>query len=99
MPFLRFQELGDVGSADLHFERGGHSVERLDALAGEILGVLMQIDEAGRDDQSLGVNNAASVECARRNLCDLSITDADAADCVEARFRIHYSSAFKNQVV
>src|SRR5271169_131696 len=58
--FLGFQELGYVGHADFQFERGGDTVKRLDALAGEVLAVLMQIDESGSDHQAAGMDDAPS---------------------------------------
>ncbi len=59
VPFLRLQKLGHVGRANLHFERRGHAVERFDALAGKLLAVLVQVDEAGSDDEASGVDDAA----------------------------------------
>jgi len=39
--FLAFQELRNIGHADFQFECRGHAVKRLDALACQILSVLM----------------------------------------------------------
>ncbi len=58
--FFRFQELSYVGDADLHLECGGDAVECFDALTGEVLGVLVQVDESGSDYQSGGMDGAAS---------------------------------------
>ncbi len=61
LPFFELEELSHVGYADLHFKRGGYSVESLHALAGEFLAMLMQIDESGSDDQSCRMNDTASL--------------------------------------
>ena len=49
---LRFEELRDVGNTNFQFQRGGYTVERFDPLAGDILAVLMQIDESGSDNKA-----------------------------------------------
>ena len=49
MAFFRFQKLRDIGCSDLQLQRGRHSIERLDSLARQILSVLMEINESGRN--------------------------------------------------
>ena len=58
--FLDSQELGDVGHTDFQLQCRGHAVKRLDALAFQFLAVLVEIDEAGGDHQSVGMNDAPS---------------------------------------
>ena len=58
--FFGFQKLSDVGRADFQFERRGYAVERFDALALELLAVLVQVNESGSDHQSAGMDNPAS---------------------------------------
>jgi hypothetical protein len=97
--FFGFQELGDVGHADFQFERGSDAVERLDALAGEFLAVLVQIDKAGSDNQAAGMNDAASEECLGRDADYLSVADADVPHGIEAGFGIHDASAFEHKII
>ena len=58
--FFFFEELGDVGGADFEFESHGDAIEGLEALAGQFLAMLVEVDEAGGDDQAGGVDDAAS---------------------------------------
>ena len=96
---LGIQKLGDVGCADFHFERGGHAVEGLDALAGKILAVLVQVDEAGRDDEAGGVDDAASAERGGGDAGDFAVANADVADGVEAGFGVDDAAAFEDDIV
>ena len=64
---LFFQEVGNIGHADFEFEGGGDAVEGFDALAREVLAMLMEIDETGCDDEtfygdcSLGWSGSAEI--------------------------------------
>jgi hypothetical protein len=51
-----------IGYAHFHFERGGDAVHGFRAVILGILAMLVEIDEAGRDDQSGGVDGGAAVE-------------------------------------
>ena len=99
VPFLGREKLSDVGRADFHFQRRGHAVERLHALALDLLAVLMQIDEAGSDDQSRRVDDAAAGEWFGGDARDLSVADADVAYGVEAGLGVHDAAAFEDEVV
>ena len=59
---LSLQERRDIRHTDLHFQRRGDAIEGLQAAARDILCVLVQVDEAGRDDQTLGVKHALAGE-------------------------------------
>ena len=88
-----------IGGANFQFQRGGYTVEGLDALAFRILAVLMQIDKAGRDDKTAGVNDTASGERLSRDARDFSATDADTAYPINAGFGVHDSSALDYDIV
>ena len=96
---LGIEKLFDVGSADFHFERGGDAVEGFDALAGEILAVLVQVDEAGSDDEAGGVDDAASSERGGGDAGDFSVADADVADGVEGSLGVDDAAAFEHKIV
>src|SRR5438128_9702945 len=51
------EKLTHVGWANLELQRGGHTIHRLQAVAGSGLVVLVEIDEAGSDDETRGVND------------------------------------------
>src|SRR5437016_3396626 len=95
--FLVFQEPGDVGHSNFHFQRRGYAVKRLDALAFHVLAVLVQIDESRCDDKSAGVNDVPSAHCFGRDTDNLSVAYADVAHSIEAGFGIHDASAFEDE--
>ena len=97
--FFRFQELGDVGRADFQFERRGDAVQRLDALALDLLAVLVKINESGSDHQSAGMKDAPSAQRIGRDAGNLAVADANVADSVQSGFWIHDASAFEHQIV
>ena len=61
MAFLRFQKLRNIRGADLHFQRRGDAVKRLHALAGDVLRMLVKVDEAGGDDETGRMNDALAL--------------------------------------
>ena len=99
MALFGIQKLSDVGRANFHFQRRRYAVERFDALAVEFLAVLVQIDEAGSDDEAGGVDDAASAERGGGDAGDFSIADADVADGVEGGFGVHDAAAFEHEIV
>ena len=64
-----------------------------------VLGVLVQINETGGDDQVLGAEHPLSDERVGRDASDPAIADADVPRRVEAGFGIHDASAFNDEVV
>jgi hypothetical protein len=99
VPFLHREKLRNVGRADFHFQRGGYAVEGFDALAGEVLAVLMEIDEAGCDDQAGGVDDAASADRGVGDAGDFAVADADVADRVEVSLGVEDAAAFEDEIV
>ena len=86
MTFFCLQKLGHVRHADFQFERGGHAVQGFHALALEVLSVLVEIDEAGSDDQAARADHPLPAQRIGGNASDLAAGDADVADGVETRF-------------
>ncbi len=64
-------ELGDGLGAALELERGRHAVERGEAVAAGGLPVVVEVDEAGGDDQALGVDRVLAGEGLRADRDDL----------------------------
>src|SRR5882762_10127355 len=95
--FLVFQEPGDIGHADFHFQGRGYSVQRLDALAFYVLAVLVQIDESGSDDQAVAVNDTPPAQRFGRDADNLPVADADVAHGIEAGFGVHDASALEDK--
>jgi hypothetical protein len=82
--------LGHVGHADFHLERRGHAIEGLEPAALRILGVLMQVDEAGCEGETVHIDAALALERLRGNFHDPIARDADVADGIEAGLGIHH---------
>ena len=61
--------------------------------------MLVQVDEAGRDDEALGVEDALAGKRLRGDARDPALSDADIADGIDARLRIHHAPALKHDVV
>ena len=83
----------DVRSADLEFERGGHAVHHLEGvvhLVDRYPAVLMEVDEAGRDDEAGGVNRRRSLERVGGHGLDPPAANADLPDRIEPRLRIDH---------
>jgi len=99
MACLLLQELRDARHADLHFQRRRDAIEGLQAAARGILSMLMQIDEARRDDQAFDVEYAFAGKLLRRDARDPALGDAYIADGIDARLRIHHAPAVEHDVV
>ena len=87
-----------IGDAYLHFERGGDAVHGFIAVVFGVLAVGMQIDEAGRDHQSGGIDNGAAVQGRGGKGCDFAAGNAQIANGVEAAFGIEYPTAADDQI-
>src|ERR1700689_1845528 len=96
---LGIEKLFDVGCADFHFERGSDAVEGFDALAGDVLPMLMQVDETGGDDQASGVDDAAPAERSGSDAGDFSVANSHVADGVEGSLGVHDAAAFEDEIV
>src|SRR5271169_7084551 len=99
MSVFLLEKGSDLGNANFQLERGGHAVEGLHATAGDVLSVLVKIDEAWGDNHALGAENTLAHKWFRRDASNLAITDADITGCVEPRLGVHRTSAFNNEVV
>src|SRR5579864_236349 len=97
--FHGLQERRDVGLSDFHLKRGSHAVKRLNALAFKVLGMLMQIDEPGCNNQAFGGNHALAVKSVSRNFLNLALTDADIANGIKASFRIDHAATQNHKIV
>jgi len=96
---LPCQKLRNVRCADLQLQRCGDTIKRLGALACEVLGVLMQINESGSDYQTAGLDDAASVQGFGRYADNLSVADANIAHGIHAGFGIHDASTLEHEIV
>jgi hypothetical protein len=99
MPLLVIQKLSDIRCADFHFESGGDAVECFHALAIGFLAVLVQVDEAGRDDEAGCVNDASSAKRGGGDAGNFAVTDPDVAHRVEGSLRIEDSATFQDEIV
>ena len=99
MAVLHFQKLGNVRHADFQLQCSGDTVKRLDALAFQVLAVLVQIDEARSDDEAAGGDNPLAAQGVGGDARDLSTVDAYIADGVETAFGIKNATAFDDEVI
>src|SRR5436309_3546735 len=83
----------DVGGAVLELERRRDSAGGLYLVGGWTLGVLMEVDESRRDNQSSRIDGVAAGDAISRYGADRRADDADIAHRVEACFRIDDPSA------
>ena len=97
--FFGLQELSYIGHADFQLEGRGDTIKRLDALACEVLAVLVQVNESRSDHQPAGMDDAASAQHLGRDAHNLSVADADVAHGIHAGFGIHDASAFEHEIV
>src|SRR3954464_12329704 len=81
-----------IGHTDLELEAGGDPVHRLIRVAVRIDAVPVQIDEAGRYDQSRRIHTLRSREGLRAQGFDAPVAHTDIEDCVDTGFRIHDSA-------
>jgi hypothetical protein len=61
--------------------------------------VNVQINEAGRNDQSLRLNSCATFNEVASDRPDLTVADADVTYSVKIRFRIHDPTVQNNDVI
>ena len=99
VPLLGFQKLRDIRGADLHLQRRGYAIKRFHALAGQILPVLVQIDESGRNYKSHRMNDTPPLEWRIRNLDNPAILDGNIANRIRLGFRIDNPSTFDHGVI
>jgi hypothetical protein len=97
--FFGFEKLCNVCRSDLHLERSRDSVERFEPLAGEVLPMLMQVDESRSDDKACGLNDAASGQGFCGDTEDFSVAYANVADRVKTSLGIHDASTLHNHVI
>src|SRR5690348_3259512 len=92
VPLHGLQEYRDIRLSDFHLKRGSHSVERLGALAFQILPVLMQINEPWSNDQAFCRDHALAFKGRSRDFFDPALADADIANGIKTCFRIDYAA-------
>ena len=61
MALLGSQESGNIRIADFQLQRGGHAVEGFNALAFQVLAVLVQIDKPWSNDQATSRDDLFSI--------------------------------------
>src|SRR6476661_3103755 len=99
MSFHGLQECRNVWLPDFHLKRGGHSVERLDALAFQVLPVLMQINEPWSNDQAFCRDHPLAFKGRSRDFLDPALADADIANRIKTCFRIDYTATLDHKIV
>ena len=99
LPFPRFVELGNVLRSDLELERGGHAVEREDAIVLVILPVCVEVDEARRDDEAFGVDRRLAGDRRGRDRFDLAVADADESRRVETGLGVEHAAIGDDDVI
>ena len=90
---------GHVAGAHFELEGRGDAVAHHHPVRLFLLPVLVQIDEARRDDVAGRVDDAGTGERRFGDRLDRPAADADMPYSVEARFRIHHAAVGDHQVV
>ena len=97
--FLRLKELSHVRRADFHLQSRGDAIECLYPLAGQILPMLVQVDESRRDHKSGSMDHAFRLQRCVGDSRNASILNANVADRIRLGFRIDDASAHDHDVV
>ena len=61
--------------------------------------MLVQVDEAGRDNESAGVQRVTAPQCPRAHGTDGAVRDTHGADCIEAGGGIHDAAIQNDEVI
>src|SRR6266536_1287411 len=93
------EKRSDVRGAYFHFESSGHAVEGLHSLAGQILAVLVQVDEAGSNDEATRVNDVSPTEWGGGDAGDLSVANAYVPHSVQRSLGVDEAAAFQDEIV
>ena len=97
--FLRLEKLSHIGRADFHFQRCRHAIEGLYPLAGQILPMLVQVDESRRDHEAGRVDNTPTLQRRMRNSRDPSLLNPNITHSIGLGFRVNDASALDHDVV
>jgi len=89
----------DIGCAHFEFKSTGDAVARLEGIRFRILPVLVQIDEAGSDDETFRIDSCPAAQGLRRNRTDFISVDSDPSDCVKTCFGIDHPTVGDDKVV
>src|SRR5580658_3713350 len=91
--------LGHIVSPQLELQRSGHAVVSLELIVPRLLPVLMEVDEAGRYDQSTRLDGLLTCERISGNRSNFPATNSHIANAVKSRLRIHDTSVRKHYVI
>ena len=96
--FARRDPIGDRVDAELELQSGGDAVQRLETVAHRILSMCVQIDETGSEDQAARLDDLGCLERGLGDGHDRAVGDANVADGVEPRLRIHDACVAENEL-
>jgi hypothetical protein len=99
VPLFGFQKLRDIRRADLHFQSRSHAIKRFHTLAGQILPVLVQIDESGRNYKPGRMNDTRPMKWRIRNVDNPAILDTNIANRIQLGLRIDNPPTFDHGVI
>jgi hypothetical protein len=88
----------DVAGADLELQRSRHAVGRFPHVIGRRLPMLMEIDEAGRDDQPARVDRRAALKRASADGADDATADPNGSNGVRIGLRINDTSVSDHEI-
>jgi len=89
----------DIASADFQFQRGRYSVHYLVTIILLILAVLMKVNEPWGNDESLCIDDCATVQRIAGDRFDRSCRDTHITDRIKARLGIDHTSIHNHDVV
>ena len=89
---------GHVGPSDLHLQGGRDAISSLELIVLRAERVLVQIDEARRDHEAAGIDEAGALERLRADARDPIPGQADVEHAVPAGLGIHDAAAADDDV-
>jgi hypothetical protein len=87
-----------VRRADFQLEGRRHAVLRLEVIILRLVRVLVQVNEAGRDDQPAGIHHCAPAQRRLRHGPNHAVADANVTDGVELGFGVEDAAAGEDEV-
>ena len=87
-----------IVGAHFQLQCGGYTVAGLKLIVPRLLSVFVQIDEAGRDDQSFGIEGGFAKQRSGRNRADFSANDSHISLLVQAGLGIHHAAVGNHHI-
>src|SRR5687768_8202523 len=88
-----------VARSDFQLQRRSHAIHGLETIVFFVLTMLMEIDEARRNDEAFRIDDSAAYQFGSRDRFDGPAGDTNVAHGVESRFGIDHSAIKNDDIV